>query len=99
MAIEGRALPRNPFFHHVMFQALAQRARRLAYAADAHGDVPASRKNPDVAFEIWQKLDINLFPIPGHVVTERSHRVAMSQLGAHLAQRVASACGYDAEVR
>ena len=60
VAVERRALPRDAFFRHVIFQALAQRRRRFTFAADADREMAATRKHPDVAFEVRQKLDVDL---------------------------------------
>src|SRR6266481_8546285 len=76
---------------HVLLQALAQRTRGLALAADPHRQMAAARKYPDVAFQARQKLDVDLHLLARHVISQRRHRVFRRELGSHFAQRGARA--------
>ena len=87
-----------PLLGHVAFQPPAQRLRRLALAADAHREMAAAGKDPDVAFELRQKLDVDVRPARRDVVAERGHRIRRGQLGPDVAQRIARAGGDDAEI-
>src|SRR5215471_10903417 len=59
----------------------------------------APRKNPDVAFKLWQELNIDARLFSGDIITKSRHCIHGPQLRAHIAQRIARAGGYDAEVR
>src|SRR5438270_2009713 len=98
MAIEGRPFPRQAPFVHEPLQALAQRASRLPLPANTYRKMAAARENPDVSFQLRQKLDIDTSLLAGHVVTQSGHGIGRSELGAHVAQRVASAGSDDAEI-
>ena len=73
--------------------------RRFALAADAHRKMPAAWKNPDVAFEARQKLDVDLLLRGRYVIAERAHGVLRAPFGADLTQRIARARRDDAEIR
>ena len=99
MAVEGRALPGDAALGQVPLQAFAQGTGRLALSADSHREMPAARKDPDVAFQPRQKLDVDARLVPRHVIAQRRHGVFRREFGAHLGQRVAGARRYDTEIR
>ena len=59
----------------------------------------APREDPDVSFQVRQKLDIDLRLVALHVVTQRGHRIGRRELRPHVAQRIARARSHDAEIR
>ena len=91
MAVERRALPTDAASRHVGFQPLAQRARRLALAADPHRKMAAAREDPDVAFQVRQKLYVDLLLVALHVIAQRGHGIRRRELRPHVAQRIARA--------
>src|ERR1035437_10914875 len=99
MAVERRALPTDAASGHGRFQALAQRARRLALAADPHREMAAPREDPDVSLQVRQKLDVDSRLVALYVVTQRGHGVGWRELRPHVAERIARAGSHDAEIR
>src|SRR5262249_4530845 len=61
--------------------------------------MPAARKNPDIAFEVRKKLNVDAMAIAGNVVTEGAHGVTGCQLCAQIAQRVAGSRRHYAVIR
>lgn len=53
--------------------------------------MPGSREDPNVAFQIGQKLNVDVRLIGGHEVSESAHGILRVELRADLAQRIASA--------
>ena len=88
-----------PRSSHVLLQPRAQRLRRFALAADSHRKMAAARKHPDVAFQVRQKLNVDVILRGRHIVAERGHGVGRGPLRADVAQRIARARGDDAEIR
>ena len=81
-----------------MLQPLAQRAGGFAFAADTDRKMAAARKNPDVAFQTRQKLNVDVLLLRRDVVAQRGHGVLARVLRADVAQRVARAGGDDAKI-
>src|SRR6185437_7308859 len=96
--IKWSALEADRLFAHVLLKARAQGAGRLALSTNADRQMSAAREYPDVAFELRQKLDIDVIALARDVVTESKHRVGRAIFGADIAQRIAGARGDDAEI-
>ncbi len=98
VAVERRVFVGDALLIHVLLQPRAQRLRRLALAANSHRKMPAAREHPDVAFQVRQKLDVDVILRGRHIVAERVHGVGRGPLGSHVAQRIARARCDDAEI-
>ncbi len=95
MAVELCFLARDSALIHISIEAGAQGDGGFAFAADADGEVAGAWEDPDVAFEVFEKLDVDAFLLGGHVVAEGAHGVGGLVFRADIAQRVARAGGDD----
>src|ERR1700693_3518758 len=70
----------------------------LTLATDAHGKMAAAWKNPDVACQMRQELNVDVIRLRGHVIAESVHRIGRGPLGSDVPQRIASASGDNAKI-
>src|SRR5579862_6466190 len=61
--------------------------------------MPAAWKDPDVALQIRQELDVDMILGGRHIVTQSVHGIGRGPLGSYVAQRIARSCGHDAKIR
>src|SRR5581483_4112509 len=58
-----------------------------------------ARKDPDVSFQVREKLNIDVRLIAGYEIPERIHRVLRGILSSHVPQRIARTRGHNAVIR
>src|SRR3954451_22840773 len=98
MAVKRCAFPGHAALGHILFEAPAKRGGGLTFTADADGEMPATREDPDIAFEMREELDVDALLLAGDVIPEGGHRIIGPKLRPDVAQRIAGAGRDDAEI-